>query len=226
MPNFTGNGVLKATRARAIHDGKIFSFSESILVPSGTLFANGNVLRFFRVDPSKIIPIRVVYDQSGNLDGNGTAGSRTLAGTLGYLRSANRAGTNISFTLNSDGTPTTTPATESSAGLLATGTAPTSATTGMTTFGAAGAAGLLSTGGAGIFPVVTTSGLVDSRGYDANVMDLAVSFTANSTTATTADIVCSLTLEFVNVARGPAGGAFAKPYVYDSRYSLTTQQSS
>lgn len=220
MPNIVGNGVLKATRARAIHDGKIFSYSESILVPSGTLFASGNVMRFFRIDPSKTIPLRIIYDQSGNLDGHAVAATRTLTGTAGYILSANRAGTNLSLTA-AGGAATTQPA-----GLIAAAQTAVVGSVASQTFGNDdGTTALLQNGGVGIYnPVVAI--LTDPRGYDASVMDVAVTFTGNSSTATTTDIYCTLTLEFMGIGRSPTGGAFLKPYTYTDRYDNTTQQSS
>lgn len=205
MATYKSQAILRANRFRAPTEGRVDSVGWAITIPSGTLIASGDTIRLGRVDPGKIIPKCVLIDFGGNLDGHATPASRTLAGTLGYLKSANRAGTNLS--VNAAGSA----ATESAAGLLAAATAPTSASTGMTSFGTAGAAGLLSTGGAGIFPVVTTSGLVDSRGYDANVMDVAITFTANSSTATTADIVIACTLEYFGVMTAPSS---APSYLY------------
>lgn len=241
MPNFTAGGILKASRQRAIHDGRLLAVNESLIIPAGTLFVSTNVIRLFRVDAAKINPVRVLADISGNLDGHATPASRTLAGTLGYLRSANRAGTNLSFTYDTT-TPltlTTTPATEDPDFILTAAAEAKPGSSASLVFGTAGAAGLLSSGGSGVFSQIAAGVGNASRGhvttaasnvalqqinYDANVMDVAITMTANSSTATDRDIIVSVTLEYFGLSNQPTPRWL--PYVYDSRYSLTTQLSS
>lgn len=215
-----GMGIYGATRARPVHDGRLHSVKWELLVPSGTLIEDNCVIRLGRIDPSKCIITRALVDISGNLDGHATPGSRTLVGTLGYLKSADRSGTNISFKVSA----TTTAATEDDDYILAANSVGIVAPTGaVDKFGAAGDEGLLGNGGFMMFagsgvedaatglPSVTQ----DSRGYDANVMDVAISVTEPSSTATTADVILSLTLEFLGVGRTPVAGP---PYLYRDRY--------
>lgn len=218
MAVFKSVDIFKANRFRQIHDGLLHSTQASILIPSGTTLLNGDVIRLIRIDPSKIVPTRVIFDIGGNLDGHATLGSRTLTGTLGYLRSANRSGTNLSVKV-SDGTA----ASESSAILLAAATTPIVAgsVASVTNFGGASGAGQLASGGVAVYN--NLAGSLDSRGYDANVMDVAISITANSSTATTADIVVQFTMEFLGVSATPSAQT---PFIYADRYSNTTGYSS
>ena len=205
--------LYRANRARPIHDGRLHSVSYSLLVPSGTLIEDNCVIRLGRVDPSKCLFTRVFVDINGNLDGHATAGSRTLVGTLGLLKSADRSGTNLSFKISD----TATAATEDVDFFLAAAAAPLVDPGTVDEFGTAGDGAILSSGGQHIYTPAT--GVSDSRGYDANVMDVAISVTEPSSTATTADIILSVTLEFVGVNRSPASET---PYIYRGRYSGST----
>lgn len=217
MATYTSLDIYRAHRARPIHDGLIHSAKGTIVIPSGTLIADNSVIRLFRVDPSKIIPMRVIWDQSGPLDGHATPGTRALVGTLGYLKSANRAGTNLSFTRPTTSAPyattdvTTTAATEDAAFLLVAASIPNPDPGTVDEFGTAGDGSVLNNGGVCIFPVAPAA--MDARGYNANVMDVAVTFTEASTTATTADVIINCTLEFAGVANAGTSGN-VRPYFY------------
>ena len=225
MPSINSPGVLKAARARPVYDGKLHTVSETILIPAGTVFAATNTIRLFRVDPNKIIPTRFVCDFP-KLDGNATP---TLTGDLGYLLSANRAGTNISFTLDASGNPTAIAATADPDFLVVAAATPVLVGgTAATTFGSAGATGgIIGLGGVAVFNTrVATSLIPDSRGYDANVLDVAITLAGTQASVTASAGVLQVTMEFLAVGRSPNTAGFDRPYVYDSRYSLTTQLSS
>lgn len=214
---YKAEGLYRAHRARPVYDGLLRSVSSTILIPSGTLLANADIIRFFRVAPSQIAPTRLIVDCSGPLDGHATAGSRTLTATLGYLKSSDRSGTNLSYLVST----TTTAATESSDLLLLAASAPVvNAQT--TSFANAGAAALLTQTGGGVAvfnhgdPGSKGAKSQDSRGYDANVMDVALTMTANSSTATTADVYVTVTLEYAGVTTAPSAQA---PFLYRDRYN-------
>lgn len=232
MATFKSEAIHNAYRARPVYDGVTHTYSRSITFPSGTLIGSGDTIRFMRIDPSKMTICRVFLDISGNLDGHATLGSRTLAGTLGLLRSADTNGNNLSFTIDANtGLVTTTQATESAAGILAAATTPLLAgsVASVTNFGGGSGVGQLASGGFAFYntaPVVvalipdrgdnTSSGTATNVAYSANVMDIAITTTAASSTATTKDIVAQLTIEFVAVSTSPSS---VPPYRYRDRYS-------
>ena len=223
MPNLISPSILKAARARPVYDGKLHTVSDTITIPTGTAFASTNVLRLFRIDPNKVIPTRFIFDFP-KLDGNATP---TLTGTLGLILSTNRAGSNISFTLDASGNPTTTSATADDDFFLVAAATPVLVSTAATTFGSAGATGgIVGLGGVAVFNTRGATGIPDARGYDANVMDVAITLGGTQASVTSGNNVLQVTMEFMGVGRAPALGAFAKPYVYDARYDLTTQLSS
>ena len=214
---YKAEGLYRAHRARPVYDGLLRSVSSTILIPSGTTLATSDVIRFFRVAPSQIAPTRVIVDCSGPLDGNATAGSRALVATLGYLKSSDRNSTNLSFLVS---TPTTV-ATESSDLLLLAASAPVvNAQT--TSFANAGAAALLTQTGGGVAvfnhgdPGSKGAKSQDSRGYDMNVADVALSITTGSSTATTADVYLTVTLEYAGVPTAPSAQV---PFLYRDRYN-------
>lgn len=210
MAVFKSQAIYEAARARQVYDGLLHTVQRSILIPSGTTLANGDIIRMLRIQPNKVVPTRVLVDVSGNLDGHATLGSRTLTATMGYLRSSDRNGTNLS--VNAAGSA----ATESAAILLAAATTPIVAgsVASVTNFGGASGVGQMASGGFAVYN--NLAGSLDPRGYDANVMDVAISITANSSTATTADITVQLTLEFAGVSSDPNS---IPPYLYRDRYS-------
>lgn len=207
---FRSPDIFKARRVRPVHDGLLGAMNFTYTLPSGTLLGVGDVIRLGRVDAAKIIPVRAIIDVSTRLDGHATAGSRTLEARLGYLKSADRAGTNISFTAAAG---STTAATEDDDILLAKGTVPL-INSPITDFADTAATSLLTLGGVAIFNTLVAG--LDSRGYDANVMDVAITVDTASSTATLADSVISLTLEFLSVSNTPGTVA---PYIYKDRYS-------
>lgn len=232
MATFKSEAIHNAYRARPVYDGVLHTYSRSITFPSGTLIASGDTIRFMRIDPSKLVVTRLFLDISGNLDGHATLGSRTLTGKMGYLRSADVNGTNLSFTLHADtGAVTTTPATENDDGLLITTTAPLLAgsVASVTNFGGGSGVGQLASGGWAFYNTSplevamipdrgdnTGTGTATNIAYSANVMDIAITATANSSTATTKDIVAQLTIEFATVSTSPSS---VPPYRYRDRYS-------
>lgn len=201
--------IYRATRARPVHDGRLHSVQFSLLVPSGTLIDDNATLRLGRVDPSKCVFTRVLVDINGNLDGHATPASRTLVGTLGLIKSSDRSGNNLSFKISS----TTTAADDDVDFFLQAAAAPIIDPGTVDEFGTAGDGAILSSGGFHIYNTYLAS--QDSRGYDANVMDVAISVTEPSSTATTADVIVTVTLEFMGVARSPSSQL---PYLYKDRY--------
>lgn len=200
--------IYRASRARPVHDGLLHTRQGSLLVPSGTLIEDNCTIRLFRVAPNKIVPTRVIVDINGNLDGHATAGSRTLVGTLGYLKSSDRAGTNLSFAASGSAM------TEDPDFLLTAASAPIVDPGTVDEFGTAGDGAILSSGGVHIYNVAPAA--MDGAGYDGNVADVAISVTEPSSTATTADIVIRVTLEFYAVSTAPENYT---PYQYRDRYS-------
>lgn len=219
MATYNSPQILMATRHRPIYDGLLHTCSGTMVFPAGTVIAATSQIRLMRVQANKIVPTRFILDSSGNLDGHATLGSRTLTGDLGYILSVDKNGTNLS--LNAAGSA----ATPDVDLLLASGTTPIIAASvaGVSTFGTAAGAGQLASGGVAVYNTLVAG--LDRRGYDANVMDIAVTTIAGSSTALTTAVQWTFTLEFLAVGRDQDVN-FAKPYAYDSRYSLTTQQSS
>jgi hypothetical protein len=237
MATFRAREILQARRARPVHDGLMGSVSGTITIPSGTLIGAGDVIRLFRVEASKIIPVRVIVDIGGNLDGHATPAARTLTGDLGYLRSADRSGTNLSFAYDTTVTTltpalTTTPATEDVDALLLAATTPIVAgsVVNVTAFGITAAAGQLANGGVAVYNNIiggTAGSQADSWGkiqssnvqnlaYNANVMDVAITTLVTSSTATTFDIPLTVTVEFFPVTATASTQPF---YIYRDRYS-------
>lgn len=198
MATFKSQAILRANRFRSPGEGQVTYVPFGITIPSGTLIGASDVIRLGRIDPSKIIVTGVYLDISDNLDGHGTLGSRTLAGTLGLLRSANRGGTNLST--NAAGSA----ATEAADFLLTAAATPLVAGSvgSVTNFGGGAGVGQLASGGVAKYNTVVAA--LNRRGYDANVMDVAISMTAASSTATTADIVIACTLECFGVMTAPS----------------------
>lgn len=219
MATYNSPQILMATRHRPIYDGLLHTCSGTMVFPVGTVIAATSQIRLMRVQTNKIVPTRFILDSSGNLDGHATLGSRTLTGDLGYILSVDKNGTNLS--LNAAGSA----ATPDVDLLLASGTTPIIAASvaGVSTFGTTAGAGQLASGGVAVYNTLVAG--LDRRGYDANVMDIAVTTIAGSSTALTTAVQWTFTLEFLAVGRDQDVN-FAKPYAYDSRYSLTTQQSS
>lgn len=221
MATYNSPQILMATRHRPIYDGLLHTCSGTIVFPVGTLIATTSTIRLMRVQANKIVPTRFILDASGNLDGHVTLGSRSLAGTLGYVTSLDKNGTNLSF--NAAGSA----ATAIPAGLLAAATAPIVAgsVTSVTNFGGGSGVGQLASGGVAVYNTLLTPADALMRGYDANVMDVAVTTTAASSTALTTAVQWTFTLEFLAVGRDQDVN-FARPYAYTDRYTNTTQLSS
>lgn len=205
-----GPGIYRAHRARAVYDGALHTQSWSLTVPSGTLIEDNAVIRIGRVEPRKCNFTRVLVDISGNLDGHATPASRTLVGTLGLVKSSDRDGNNLSFAASGSA------ATEDVDFFLLATSVPLADPGTVDEFGTAGDGAILSNGGFHIYNLAPGSS--DARGYDANVMDVAISITEPSSTATTADVVLTVTLEYGGVVTAPASGA---PYLYRNRYNTS-----
>jgi hypothetical protein len=217
MATFKCNEIYRASRARPVYDGLLHTRQATLLIPSGTLIGSGDTIRFFRVAPNKIIPTRILVDIDGNLDGHATPASRTLAGTMGYLRSSDRSGTNLSFAASGSAM------TEDADYLLIAASVPALDPGTVDEFGTAGDGAILGNGGMHIYNHGYGSAVVglattvsDSEGYDGNVADVAITTTAASSTATTADIQVRVTLEFLAVS---ADALSYKPYLYLDRYT-------